>query len=459
MEYRTPTMTPTMTPSMSRSSNTRIATQKSTNARIHNREMGELDHQYKFINPINRIQIEREEFMKNSHDDPDESPSERNVDFDRRMPMRPEVSINKPHDYQPSRRQAPKDIASFNPYSEFADINADTKLSDGLQNSKSCINGINNYGFFLFDNMLNVMNSAFVFSPYLIYSIFAPLFVASSGNTEIELKNYFNYPRADILTAGIKDISSDNLKNFGNCIIFSDEIDYNPEFCKNINMMSKIRKINKSRYIKEVDEINNIIRNMSNLSKKSVGYETIKTSSVTLVNYGYVQPTWTSYFSKSVKQHDLDFIMAFGQTFGYFEQPELQVLEINSVEGLCFGIILGDIELNDKTFKLITQNLKPTILDEVKIPKFSLTTKLRYTNLLKETDLKTVFMDLNCPYLFKSECEITDCLQNIEFHVTEKSIKTEKTTGFKTTRKFIVDRSFRFYLRTSQNVIILMGSY
>ncbi len=424
-------------------------TQKSMNSRLFDREM-DINFQHKYMNPINRMQIEREEFLKNSGDD----------EFDKRMPMRPEFSINKPI-HENTSRKFNREISSYNPYNDYADVNSDTKLTDSIQNNRQCINGINSYGFFLFDNMLNVMDSAFIFSPYLIYSIFASLFIASDGNTEIELKNYFSYPRADILSQGLRDINidADRLKTFGNCIIFPDEIDYNPQFCKNINMLTKIRKINKNNYNKETDEINNIIKNLSNLSKKSISTESMRNTSITLLNYGYLNPTWKSYFSECIRRNGIDFMIAHNQVFGYFEQAGTQVLELASVDGICFGIIYGDMEFNDKTYDMIIGNLKSTILEEVQIPKLSLITKLRYTNLLKETDLKTVFLDLKCPYLFQSECEITDCLQNLEFHVTEKSIKSDKINSIRTTRKFIVDKSFRFYVRLTNNTIILLGSY
>lgn len=452
---------------MSRSSNSRLKDHKTMNTRLFDREMGDINYQFKYMNPVNRMDIEREEFMKNSYADEesDNDNDNRNPiynnsnNFDKRMPSRSGYSINKPiYDGESSSRRSDKMISSYNPYGDFAEIGADTKLSDNINTSKTCVNGINNYGFFLFDNMLDVMNSAFIFSPYLIYSIFASLFIASDGNTEIELKNYFSFPRSDQLSAGLQEIQL-KIKSIGNCIIFSDEIDYNPQFCKNINTFTKIRKVNKQNYEKEMNEINNIIKNMSNLSKKSISNDTIKNCSITLLNYAYIDPTWTSYFSKIVKMNNIDYVVAINQTFGYYEQPGLQILEINSVDGICFGIIFGDIELNDKNYKNITSNLKPTILDEVRIPKFSITTKLRYTNLLKETDLKTVFIDLKCPYLFNSECEVSDCLQNMEFHFTEKCVKNNKLNGIKTTRKFIVDKSFRFYVRTQENVILLFGSY
>jgi serine protease inhibitor len=364
------------------------------------------------------------------------------------MPMRSEYNISAPI-YEMNgnnNRSSQRNVTSYNPNSNFADIDADTRLSDNLQNNTTCVNGINNYALFFFENMINIMNNAFVFSPYLIYTIFSSLYLASDGNTEVELKNYFNFPRSDVISEGLKDIQY-NLKH-GNCIIFSDNIDYDPTFCANINMFTKIRKVNSDNAEREAKEINMIINKMCGITKNCISANNIVNSNIVLLNYASISPVWTSHFSKVIKQNNIEFMMSYNQTFGYFDQPNLQVLEISSVDGFNFGIIYGDIELNEKNFKLITSSLKPTILEEVKIPKFKLQTKLRYTNILKETDLKTVFLDLNVPYLFKSECDISDCLQNIEFNVCENSIQNKKIHGFKTTKKFIVNKPFRFYLRS-----------
>jgi len=466
----------------SRMSNTRLSSQKITNTRLFDREMGDLNIKTKRLNPINRLEVERDEFMKSSNNiDEDDGDFDKfrqngfttnnnNKNYDSRMPMRSEYAINKAIYETDSNinntRSSLKNISSYNPNSNLADIDADTKLSDNLQNNTTCINGINNYGLFLFENLLNIMNCAFVFCPYLIYTSFGSLYLGSDGNTEVELKNYFSFPRIDIISEGLKDVQlnlqkvNNNTNSFGNCIIFSDEIDYDPTFCSNINMFTKIRKVNKQNAEKESTEINMIIQKMCNISKKSITSDNIKNASVILLNYASISPTWTSYFSKTIKENNIDFMISYNQTFGYFDQPNLQVLEMTSIDNLAFGIIYGDIDLNDKNFKLITSSLKPTILEEVKIPKFKLQTKLRYTNILKETDLKTVFLDLNIPYLFKSESHISDCLQNIEFNLCENSVQNKKMSGLKTTKKFIVTKTFRFYLRSAiNNCIILMGTF
>lgn len=441
------------------------------NSRLQNRDMIDINiinsTKNKYKN-TNRFEIERDEFMKNSNknDEDDVNDSQSN-----NIPSQEKFNtgFSKVPNINDLKKKNLKNISSFEPNNNFADINIDTKLSDNLSEIIVCINSINDYGIFLFNNLLNIMNTNFIFSPFLIYSVFGSLFIASDGNTEVELKNYFNFPRVDVLSTGLtelyqKYLNPQILKSeivLGNCIIFSDDINYNPQFCNNINTFTKIRKINKNNAKKESDDINKIIMTLMNSNKTSINSQSIENNSITILNYANINPRWTSYFSKTSIINNIEYMHAYNQSFGYFEQPRLQVLELESTGNICFGIIYGDIDLNDKTYKLIISNLKRTYFKEVSIPKMKIQTKLRYTNILKETDLNTVFLDLNTPNLFTTECEISDCIQNIQFTLSENSenIPT-KNSGFVTSKTFIVAQAFRFYIRLkSNNCILFLGSY
>ena len=247
------------------------------NSRLQNRDMIDINimnsSKNKYKN-TNRFEIERDEFMKNSNKDDD--------NFD-------DPQINRVPNINDLKKKNLKNISSFDPNSNLADINNDTKLSDNLSEITVCMNNINDYGIFLFNNLINIMNTNFIFSPFLIYSIFGSLFIASDGNTEVELKNYFNFPRVDVLSAGLtelyqKFLNPQILKSeivMGNCIIFSNEINYNPQFCNNINTFTKIRKINKNNAKRESDDINKIIMTLMNSNKTSINAQSIENNSVT----------------------------------------------------------------------------------------------------------------------------------------------------------------------------------
>ena len=482
--------------SESRLNRSKTSIMNDMNSRLQNRDINDInmlnDNRTK-MKHSNRFEIERDEFMRNSNNDDDEYNSQlsqrqfsdniRNTsNFERGMPMRPDFNINKnTHDSnnngndivtnmnQLRQKRSTKEISSFDPNSNLADINHETKLSENVSEINVCINGINDFALFFYENLLNVMNNNFIYSPFLIYSMFGSLFLGSDGNTEAELKNYFNMPRNDVLTSGLTELYQKYLNQtllhgeiiMGNCIIFTDDLEYNSQFCNNINLFTKIRKVNPNNPEKEAEEINKIVYMVTKNNKKSISAQNISSNCITLLNYANITPTWKCNFSKVSTINGTEFMHAYRQQFGYFEQPNLQVLELESTGNICFGIIYGDIELNTKNYKFIISNLKKHTLNEVTIPKIKIQTKLRYTNVLKETDLKTVFLDLDVPNMFSTNCELSDCIQNIEFNLTNKSEYTPtKDTGFVTSKNFIISNAFRFYVRIkSNNCILFLGSF
>ena len=470
----------------------RLSIHQDMNNRLQNRDFTDIDFIKNNKNKSsNRFEIERDEFMQNSNSNDDQnsflyqrqfSDNIRN-NFDRGMPMRPNFEINKNSFDNPNinsndivtnmnqlkNKKINNTVSSFDPHSNLADINSDTKLSANINDINICINNINDFGIFFYNNLLNIMNTNFIFSPFLIYSVFGSLFMGCDGNTEVELKNYFNFPRVDVLSSGLTELYQKYLNQTilrgeikqGNCVIFSDNIDYNPQFCNNINLFTKIRKVSNSNPDKESIDINNIISGITGNAKKSISPPNIANSSVTLLNYANITPTWNCNFSKTSKINNVEYLHAFNQSFGFFEQPNLQVIELESTGNICVGIIYGDIELNIKNYNFIVSNLKRHTLNEIMIPVMNIKTKLRYTNVLKETELQTVFMDLNIPNLFTSQSEITDCIQNIEFNLINKcEYKPIKTSGIVTAKKFIISQAFRFYVRLkSNNCLLFLGSY
>lgn len=469
------------------------------NDRINNRNMTNVSMlntmNRKKKEEINRLDIERDEFLRQSsnsrNDDISEAPSRdfgefRNpgITYDRGMPIRSDVEFKGNINYTQSNdfnllgnKSVGKKLNSFDKPNNYADIDVDTKLTEHVQDKSICVSGINNFGIFLYNNLHQIMKHSFVYSPLLLYSIFGSLYLGSDGNTTVELKNYFNFPRNDILTSGlnyIMELITDTKVAYGNCIIFADNIDHNTEFCKYINNFTKIRKVNPNNAEKEADNINNIITQLTKPDmKKSIVKDNIINCDVLCLNYACIEPLWVNIFSPTILQDvfhskylgriSQNYMIARNQPFGYYDTPYYQVLEMKSTNNLSMGIIMGDIELTQKIFDSIILNLKATILAEVKIPLFKIQTKLRYTNILKETDLKTVFLDLNVPELFTSTCKLDDVIQNIEISIN-RNISANKlneiNARIKTVKEFNATTTFTYYLRqTDTNCILFIGSY
>lgn len=469
-----------------------------TNNRLINRDLDEYNitmNKRSARSNINRIEIERDEFLKCStrfDDDNTNNVINRNDDFgelsgeadefERGMPQRSSYEIRrpldrdtKPNDFSLLSTKSARRVDSFDPGANLAGIDTSTKITEQIQNKAICVTGNNNYGLYLYSNLMHIMKSDFIFSPVLLYSIFSAIFLGCEGNTEIELKNYFNYPRSDILNLGIREVLNiikdiSEIK-FGNCIIFSEEISFNQNFCAHINPITKIRKINYERAAQEAETINNIIsKSVGTDMKKSITSDNLMNSDVIFLNYAYIDPIWRNSFRKqgenifmknTGEKTKLEYMVCNNETFGYMEINKTQILEVLSKDNMIFGIILGDLNLSQNTYENIVSNIKPTILSEVRLPLFRTKTKMRYTNILKKTSLSTIFLDLNVPELFLDRCKLDDCIQNIEINISSKSVQNRPINkGIKTTKKFVADKSFRYYIRPgNSNCILFAGMF
>ena len=471
------------------------------NDRISNRNMVNINLQNnmnrKKREEINRLDIERDEFLKQSNysrnGDISEAPSRdfgeiRNpgITYDRGMPTRPDVEFKGNNNFSNFaqtndfnllvNKSIGKKLNSFDKPNNYADIDVDTKLTEHVQDKSICVNGINNYGLFLYNNLEQIMKQPFIYSPILLYTIFGGLYMGSDGNTQVELKNYFNFPRNDILNSGINylmDLFNSTSISNGNCIIFADNINHNQEFCKYINNFTKIRKVNPNNAEKEADNINNIITQLTNTKmKKSIVKDNLINCDVLCLNYASINPLWIHlfkagiedvFYSKYQGKIRQNYMIAHNEAFGYYDTPYYQVLEMKTKNNLSMGIILCDIEFTQKLFDSIVLNLQGTILAQVKIPIFKIQTKLRYTNILKQTDLKTVFLDLNVPELFTSSCKLDDVIQNIEINIDKNCGRSKSDTinaRIKTVKEFNATSTFTYYLRqTDTNCILFVGSY
>jgi hypothetical protein len=314
-------------------------------------------------------------------------------------------------------------------------------MSSQIDSKSVCSKGIESLGFFLLNNMIPIIDRSFVINSLGLYNIFGALYMASKGNTEVELKNYFSYPKRDALYRGLTEIT-DGLESiskhikFGSYVLFSNRFAYNMK-----NMVTP-----------------------DNLDKMDV----------ILLNSSVITPIWKQkfdyiderVFKSSHGDMRCEYMTSVGKTHGYYEDSKIQIVELCCAgDKLTMGIIIAkELEipkLNEERIHFYIQHLKPTILDEVSIPMFKTQTKLRYTNILKKTELKTVFMDLIIPEFISDDCKLDDVIQNIEIIISNRSINNnEVNRGYRTIRKFVASTSFIYYFRYAPtNTIITLGIY
>ena len=226
--------------------------QMKSNSRYNDRNL--LDIQLKkglVQSNLDRIDIEREEFMKNSHMEDNESNDEdfgliTNSRFDnnleRGMPSRPTVNIRKniheqnvhPEYLLRKGREQTKNMNPFDPFATsggFAEINADTKITQSTKVESLCSENINSLSIFFVKNLAKVLVSPFVISSIDIYRAFASLYLSSKGNTEIELKNYFEFPRKELLVENLPATKDDPQLRRPDLTLAQSKLNFNPIVC------------------------------------------------------------------------------------------------------------------------------------------------------------------------------------------------------------------------------------
>lgn len=486
-----------------------------TNTRYNNRNLLDIQINKDFNDStLNRMNIERQQFMKNSYleDNSDDEDEDYNEGFDnndvelipsngfdpsigRGMPFRPEVNIKKNMHQQninPKniiRNDLPtKQMNAFDPYENmqnnnfnFSDVKNDTKISPSLKVDALCSENINTLSIFFIKNLIKILSTPFYITPYNIYSAFASLYLGSTKNTEVELKNYFQFPKKELLLEGFTEIDKNLLNNSshvkcGSCILFNSELPVNTSFCSYFEPLSKIRKIDRNQSNSECNVINSIVNQLTQNPemKKSVSQSCLNDINVLLLTYSYSHPTllinnfqnnigiFNSMFNGQVK---VNYLTANNQVFGTVETENMKILELCCENNdIMYGMILlnnNDFNFNKKELIDATKNLKPMLFNNIQFPQFNIKTKLKLKNILKTTDMQTIFLDLNCPELFSGRTKLDEVLQNSEIKIGGKFKKVkEPNQQFQTSKNFIINRSFIYYLRLRKtNTIFSVGVF
>ena len=483
---------------------------ENANTRLNNRDLVDIqlnkNRRSNRYHNVNRMDIERDEFLKNSNQFNNTDDNINQVDNSellRGMPLRSNYNmkedmynnnLNQSNLNQSNLNQSNLNQFSLNPdnftsnninldsyetnKNNLADINANTQLTTQLKNKNVCSEGINILGIFMFNNLSKLLDMPFVVNNFGLYNVFVPIYLGSKGNTEIELKNYFLYPKRNVLQEGILELH--NIMNkltyikTDSCILLNDQLEFNPDYCSYISNITKIRAFDPTNSNQEVEKINNIISNTLGISmKKSINNISLNNSLVNLLNYTYIKPQWFHPFNKKLvdifiyrnkSQIKQEYMQCDNDLFGYFEDQNVQIIELKC-EGinLVMGILLSkdNFIIDDKQLNFYIRNIKPTQFNKVIIPIFKIQTKLRFNSFLQQTNLKTVFLDLNVPEMFKDDnAKLSDVIQNLELNININENINNNNNKYKSNRSFIANRSFMFYFRIPDiNMIPFIGYY
>jgi len=358
---------------------------------------------------------------------------------------------------------------------EYANIdeamNTITKDSDPYE---SCVADVNSLSLWINSLMASFNKDDYVINSYGLFSSFGLIYLISKNKQESELKNYFGFQDKKYLNAGlltIREKTYDYRDQFvlDNYIINDHNIPVDLKISKNLKKLIFNVIINKKYIDNETSRINKIIETVSSMDNV-LSSNTLGKSDISLVSVSKISPIWLYNLEKSVKMKiNDDYVECLrfvGKTFNYFEDTERQVIEIPT-KGEIFniGLILSKMNYESptdlKSLNTTISYFKPTVIDEVVFPKINKRYKLRLNKTLQKTGLNIVFSENNPTTLYPEGGMIDDCIQYIDIVFDESSHNMKsQNKGYKTTRKFIVNKQFEYYLRnTENNCIMIFGRY
>lgn len=412
--------------------------------------------------------------------------------LERGLPMRSHYTIKKPlydqndtqFDIFDKTKPSNLHIKNNDPYiseqsTTFANINESTeKISNQLNPYIISLNNINTINLRLYEYIQDiVINKSIIINGVGLNNLFSSLYLISNGLTEIELKKFFNYEKKNILYKGLISVnemtnSLSKIIKMRNIMIISDNVPYNSNYYNSIKHLCLLIKINHTDPINEARKTNLLIKKMmkDNNIKNLVTPDNFKNLQLMFLTTAIIKPVWNNKFDEVIidmfnQTKKMKFMSSRYKSYGYYEDEIYQLLEINCMNNCAMmGFILTkkiEIDKISDTLKNMIDNIKKCIFDEVRIPCFEQNLKMRYNNTLKDLGLNSIFTQITSSTLFPEKIVLQDVIQNIKIVVNNTFIDSNETVkGYKTTKKFIVDRSFIYYIRIPKtNTILFIGTY
>lgn len=422
----------------------------------------------------------------------------RNKDnFDQGMPMRASYTIKKSahdqnryvdfnifdkDDIDEENEDEYMNVGSYDPASNgsagYSDVMASmAKISNQVAPVPICATGIDKLCCKIYRYVSNIApNDNIIINAFGLYMIFAGLYIPSDGSTLIDLKNFFGFPKQDLMYEGSEGIIDDINKTNGikshNLMIIGNNVPYDIYYHENIKDYNALFRVDINKPDQEAYKINKYIAKRFVDMKKTVIPDNFNNLQLMFVNLLAIKPMWSYSFDKvdkstfySKSQEQILYLYSSGKLFDYYEDNTLQLLEIKcDNDTMSMGIILTKTNDNfifdDIKIKFYISYLQESALDIVKIPIFKQNLKMRYTNILKKIGLNSPFIKVVAPDLFPEHIVLQDIVQNVHINITESASKNPQKKGYRNTRTFIANRPFLYYFRLIKtNTIIIAGRY
>jgi len=385
------------------------------------------------------------------------------------MPLRTSYVVDKPmHDlnayndfniYDRQSKKTKHNIASNDVIGNYADLAISmTNITEQTKPNAMCVNGI--------EHICNIiMKKSPIINAIGLYTVFGALYMASNGATEIELKNWFMYPKKEYLHDGlhniVKSYANINSINIKNIMLIGHDVPYNDKFYSKIKNLCIIGRVNIQEPKEEAHRLNMIMQKMmityGEIGKPLVAGN-IEDLQLMFLNLCVIRPIWTTPFDRVMKINNVKYMCSNNKKHYYYEDGKIKLIEIECEnDSLRFGVINSRVAI--EKLKFMIAQMKFVMMNEVKIISFTKNYKLRFTNLLKELGLSTTFVRTYAQNMLPEGAILQDVVQNISIIIECNNEPNDTNNiGYTTNRKFIMNESDMFYFRlVENNVIVFVG--
>jgi len=344
-------------------------------------------------------------------------------------------------------------------------------ISHKVDPHQVCMDGISFINIFLYNNINRLFNDNFNINGLSLYITFATLFFGSAKNSEIEIKKYFGFLNKDNTLETLEDFINLHVNkifpymSFRSYIICNKYVPVSKKFIKYSQLVPFIQIDNQDP--DEVHRLNTMFENETN-SPNIMSFKTLKKINISIVNILRFNPVWAikvhAISMKKFMGSKTPFLKFKNVMIGYYEDSDKIILEV-PIEGmeLFYGIVLSkdhNVLIDYDNFNANLQDMKMKQIGELLIPKIVQRTKLRLNNVLKSTNLKVIFMELDLPDIFmENQSGISDVIQYCDLIIDETCTSSNsQCNNYKTMDNIIINRSFSYYLKYApENVILSMG--
>jgi serine protease inhibitor len=410
--------------------------------------------------------------------------------IDHGMPLRSQ--------YKPRRNEDQSSIKSYNKYMDFNIYDEDqqtnkpsevnyfdpennslfnfsdmTKTSPQLKKTDpiSILSHIHNdFNWFIFENLKQTFQSTpniSLFNTYGIVNLMSSLYLASKSNTEYEIKTYFNFNDKELVhSASIQlkqYIDKSQCLDWLDIMLINKDIPINKEFINYIKPYITCFTVDKRNPKQEAVKLNTYINSkFNNIFGPIFNSDHINKLELSLLTVGILRPVWKNNFDKVVKSSygQPDMMVSHNKIYNYYSDDDCKIIELDMYDNiLTMGIIMG----NTNNYQDYITKLKPELITELAIPKFTQQVKMRANTILQKTGLSEVFNKIDIPELLGEQTLISDLVQNYIIIVEEVSKSHNKPVSKAKQNKnikFIANEPFTFYIRSiATDNIVLIGCY